>query len=233
MARVTYGALITELAGSIGGVTFHKNASGNIARLKPNMPMNASQQQTDQHNKLNSLIAIWPTLTLVQKTSWNNLAAAHPHINPFSVTKNLNGFQWFMSCNLNLLQVGEAVILTAPAYAPPAAPTAYVLFSEVTFLALHFSAPWNFTPNYLVLYVTPPIRQSSLKFKKATFFISSTHNYNAEYYNITALYIALFNLVWADVFNLADCTIIARAKIVQTGTGLSSPYTTSMIKFPV
>jgi hypothetical protein len=131
------------------------------------------------------------------------------------------------------LQVGEAVILTAPAYAPPAAITEYVLIAGDTYFALEFSDPHDFTPNYLVLYVTQPLRQSSIKLKKATFFLSSTHNYTSTFYNITALYIALFNLVWADFFNLANCTIITRAKIVQTGTGLSSPYFSAMIKFPV
>lgn len=230
MARVTYGALITELAGSIGGITFHKNSSGNIARLKPNMPMVASPAQNDQQYKLNSLIAIWPTLTLVQKTSWNNLATAHDHINEFGETKTLNGFQWFMSCNLNLLTVGENVILSAPAYAPPAAPGPFIISDGSNNFNVHFIPNWSSPDNYYIVYASSPLRQSSLK--KRSYFLSlgSVIMVDANWLYIQALYESTFNLSYPSLYNNGNCTIIVRVKVLQPGTGLSSPYTSALIK---
>ncbi|GAH48125.1 unnamed protein product [marine sediment metagenome] len=43
MARVTYGGGVTEFAGSIGGVTFQRNASGYIAKLRSNPTVNPTQ----------------------------------------------------------------------------------------------------------------------------------------------------------------------------------------------
>jgi hypothetical protein len=230
MARVTYGALITELAGSIGGITFHKNASGNIARLKPNMPMIASPAQAVQQNKLNSLIAIWPTLTLVQKTSWNNLAVAHDHINEFGEVKTLNGFQWFMSCNLNLLQIDQAIILSAPGWSVVAAVDAFTMYVTNVQITINWGHFVNPGADYYVIYASPPIRQNSLKIRKAKFFLEYYTNHNDDIHNITASYIAAFNLVWADFYNTADANIIVRIRKIQNGTGLSSPYTSSLVK---
>jgi hypothetical protein len=230
MARVTYGALITELAGSIGGITFHKNSSGNIARLKPNMPMIASPVQALQQNKFNSLIAMWPTLTNVQKTSWNNFAAAHPHINEFGQSKIINGFQWFMSCNLNLLVVNEATILTAPAYAPPAALPAFSIANHPTIYYIFWGVAQNVTPDYLVIYSSSPLRQTSLKLKRSFFFFRYIHSFNADSCGLTAQLASILNIAWGDLFDANGCTMIVRIKRVQTGTGLSSPYTSAMIK---
>jgi hypothetical protein len=230
MARVTYGALITELAGSIGGITFHKNGSGNIARLKPNMPMIASHNQALQQSKLNSLVAIWPTLTLVQKNSWINFAIAHPHINEFDESKIVNGFQWFMSCNLNLLQVSEAVIVTAPAYAPPAAPAVFTVTASHDDFYLGWGGATNPTPSYLLCYVSSPIRQTPVKNRRSMFFLNDPYWYNSSILVLRVAYSNQFNLVWGTFFDTAKCSIFIRVKVVQHLTGLSSPYTEKIVK---
>ena len=89
MARVTYGPLITELAGSIGGVTFQKNSSGNVARLKSKKPLNPTLAQANQQTLLSQLVAYWSTLSQVNKDTWNDLAAAHDHVTPWGETKTL------------------------------------------------------------------------------------------------------------------------------------------------
>jgi hypothetical protein len=230
MARVTYGALITELAGSIGGVTFHKNASGNIARLKPNMPMIASQAQGIQQNKLSQLIATWPTLTLVQKASWNALAAAHDHVNEFGETKTLNGFQWFMSCNLNLLQVGEAVILTAPVWTVMATPVNGTIAKNANNLYIRWDPNCNFTPNYAVLYISTPLRQSSVNYRRSMFFANSTKNLSIDYWQLTNYWLNVTGISWPTFYASAHARYILRVKTIQTGTGLASPYLTLIDK---
>jgi len=79
MARITYG-LITDIRGSIGGLTFQKNASGAIVRLKSTRVINPSNLLANQQRLLASIVALWFTLTNDQKNAWNALAAAHPFI---------------------------------------------------------------------------------------------------------------------------------------------------------
>lgn len=230
MARVQYGALITELAGSIGGITFQKNSSGNIARLKPYTPVNPSSLQALQQNGLQNLVALWPTLSAAQKIAWENFAAAHNHVNEWSETKSLNGFQWFMSVNLNRLVIGQAAIIAAPAWEVVAAPPVFTL--DVS--AIKFDVLWGaaYAPAgaSVLVYATPPLRQSSLMLRKSTFFMGVKAITGGTRINLLASYQTLFNVAWADLFNNSDSTIIVRVKIIITAKGLSSSFTSALIK---
>jgi hypothetical protein len=230
MARVTYGALITELAGSIGGITFHKNSSGNIARLKPNMPMLPSQLQGNQQYKLSSLIAIWPTLTLVQKTSWNNMAAAHVHVDKYGKTKFLNGFQWFMSCNLFRLTMSLSVLLTSPAWYLPPAPHVFSLITNPTYLKIDFGVVVTTYSDYLIVYLSTPLRQSSVKLRKSTFLIYCNNYFNSRYLDITAAFESLSGVVWSDFFSSANATLLCNILLCDRDSGITSPFTSGLIK---
>jgi len=230
MARVTYGALITELAGSIGGITFQKNSSGNIARLKPNMPVNVSEAQQAQNIFLSQLVASWSSLSDANKTSWNDLAVAHDHTNEWGESKTLNGFQWFVSCNLNLLFTSQATIDTAPSWTTPLVVPDFSIITNSTQFIVSWSPPWDTTGYKLVIYATPLLRQSTLKLRKSTFFISYSEGEPLYWRNLLPEYTDLFNLTWADVFSDANCTIIVRIKTIENSTGLASTYTSTLVK---
>lgn len=230
MARVTYGALITELTGSIGGITFQKNSSGNIARLKPNMPVNSSTNQQGQQIKLSQLVSSWSSLSAADKTSWNDLAAAHDHINEWDISKTLNGFQWYVSCNLNRLAMSLTVLDTAPAWTTVSALSDFVLTAGAASLLCTWSPAVDTTGYRVHFYVTPPLRQSSLLLRRSTFLIRKvdTNLLNTE--DLKAFYEYFFNVTWADIYSDANCTVIVRAKLIQESTGLASPYTSQSIK---
>jgi hypothetical protein len=194
------------------------------------MPMIASPAQGIQQNKLNQLIATWPTLTLVQKASWNALAAAHDHVNEFGETKTLNGFQWFMSCNLNLLSVGEAIILSAPGWTVIAAPPVFTLHASAVHLWANFTPNFNSSGYWIQCFSTSPMRQSSLKLRKSTFLIRTVNENSTDNIYLEGFFASTFNLTWANFFNNSICTITVRLKLVQEGTGLCSPYTSGLIK---
>lgn len=230
MARVTYGALITELTGSIGGITFQRNSSGNIARLKPNMPVNSSVNQQVQQNYLSQLISAWSNLSAANKTSWEVFAAAHDHINEFGETKVLNGFQWFLSCNLNLLLTSQATISAAPGWTAITSLANFALVTDAANFDLDWTPSIDITGYRLLVYATPPVRQSSMKLRRSTFLIRIYDGGVIDTLAIETQYASVFNVVWADLFNSANCNIIIRVKIIQEGTGLSSSYTSALVK---
>lgn len=230
MARVTYGALITELAGSIGGITFQQNSSGSIARLKPSTPYNPSEIQQVQNNYLSQLNGRWPTLSAAEKLAWENFAAAHDHVNEWSETKSLNGFQWFMSVNLNRLLLGQATIAAAPAWEVVAAPPVFVLDASAIKFDVYWSGGYAPAGASICVYATPPLRQSSLNLRKSTFFMGVKTITGGTRINLLAAYQTLFNVTWATIFNSSDSTIIVRVKIIVTAKGLSSPFTSALIK---
>ena len=230
MARVIYGESITELIGSIGGITFQRNASGTIARLKPKPPVNPSQDQSNQQHLLGSLVSTWPTLSPVEKTSWDDFATAHNHFTPWGEEKVLNGYQWFISCNANLLIAGEAIINTAPAFTSVTPPTAFTLTAAAGSLKLIWAAPFSVASDYLFIYLTLPVRHASLKLRRSMYLVKKDDTFNAAEMDITSEFEALANITWAAFYAGSECNIIARLITVESDTGLASQFTSSLVK---
>jgi len=230
MARVTYGALITELTGSIGGITFQRNSSGNIARLKPNMPVNPSLAQQSQQKYLISLTAAWSSLSDANKITWNNLAAAHDHVNEWSEEKAMNGFQWFISSGLNMKAMSLAPLSTAPAWTTVNALPDFVLSASAISLLCTWTPNPDVTGYRVHFYATPPIRQSSLKLRRSNFLIRKVNVDTLVPQELVTYYVTKFGVTWATIFANANCSIIIRAKLIQESSGLAGPYTSQLIK---
>lgn len=229
MARVTYGALVTNLTGSIGGVTFQHNSSGAIARLRSKQSLNPSLKQSDQQVLVAQLVSIWPTLSDADKITWHDLAAAHNHTSPWGVAKILNGFQWFMSCNLNNLSCGYPVITTAPAYASISPPNVFTLAADEDDFDINIAAGWNPGTSMILIYATPPLRQSTIKLRRSLFLLDSYTGGNINNRDIRVVYEALFNLTWSTFYTTAECNIIIRVKQVQHDTGMSSSFQSALL----
>ena len=230
MARVTYGALITALAGSIGGITFQNNSSGSIARLKPNMPVNPSVDQAKQQKYLIDLTALWSALSSANKTTWDVIASAHDHTNPWGIDKTLNGFQWFISCNLNRKLMSLAVLSTAPAWGAVSPPSAFTFSTASATFSLVWSPALDTTGQRLFIYATPPIRQSSTNLRRSNFLILKRDNVSAGTVSIKSVYESQFNITWSDLYANSNCTIIVRARLITEATGYSSVYTSGILK---
>jgi len=116
MARIIYSPVVTEIKGSIGGMTFQKNASGAIARLKPKKAKTNTQKQKDQQPRTKLLQQYWQNLTLAQKIEWNTFAGNHNKIGLNGQEKKLTGYQWFLTINQNRLLFDNAMLSVPPVY---------------------------------------------------------------------------------------------------------------------
>jgi hypothetical protein len=229
MARVTYGESVTEYAGSIGGVTFQKNASGNIARLRPNPTVNPLPSQAYYQNKMSNFVAAWHNLTNVQKTSWDDFAIAHDHTTPWGDVKTLTGFQWFLSCNLHRTKHIDTVIETAPAWFAYGAPPAFTIETHTDYIRAAWVPGYN--GNNLLGYISLPLQQSSLKLRRGLFYVQKFIAVpEIDNWDFTTSFEDLTNVVWADFFASANCYIIIRILNGSIGDGLLSSFTSAIVK---
>ena len=116
MARVTYGAVITEIKGSVGGTVFQGNAYGYTMKNKPKMIKPNTPSQLTQQYYFSKAVKAWNQLTSSQRSAWNTWAATNPQYaknNPSSV---LTGFAVFVKVNVFRLMAGTASsgILVSP-----------------------------------------------------------------------------------------------------------------------
>lgn len=230
MARVTYGESITEYAGSIGGVTFLRNASGPIAKLRSRPPVNPSPSQSTYQTNMAICVAFWPTLSQANKDLWDAFAVAHDHTTPWGDTKTLSGYQWFLVCNLTRLIIFSTLISSPPAWTTWPPPPAFTLVATSTYLRVEWSPPYSFTYN-IAFYLTLPLRQSSLKLRRSLFYVGFDSSGGPfATFDLTTWFQTLVNVTWATFYASADCSIICRIKRGAYSTGLWSAFTSAIVK---
>jgi hypothetical protein len=150
MAIIKPSALVSAIAGTVGGVTFIQTASGQSARLWYPPPLRRSPAQSNQRNALAILGNAWRDLSATQRANWNTYAAEYEQLltNRFGDTFSASGWNWFSRINLNRQAVLLSLRDDPPTDSVPAAPTGItVTFSAgsvSTSLRLDISPnPWT------------------------------------------------------------------------------------------
>lgn len=105
-------ALVTQVSGSIGGMTGSHNSSGLYFRGR-SIPVNPqSAAQTLVRNALAALAPRWSnTLTSTQRAQWNDYAAVVKYTNALGSEVFLSGINWYIATNtLRVQQLGTSAI---------------------------------------------------------------------------------------------------------------------------
>lgn len=165
MAKVSYGGLITNLRGSIGGLTFQQTRAGNIVRLKPMPTVSTTIKQNNQNTVLADLQIKWASLSYNTKNAWDNYALTYTKIDRYGNVKTLTGFNWFFLVNSNLLTINQSFIPAPPTYSLPDSPDAYEIETSQTELLLTFDSVMTRNNQSLVIFTTPPTAISTLSFQ--------------------------------------------------------------------
>lgn len=111
--KITWGAIVTDGSGKLGGHVASKNRGGSYLRTKVK-PTNAqTTAQMAARNRLASFAQNWRGLSEAGRVSFNNA------VGNFPVVKNgktilMSGEQLYIRLNTNLDLVGAAAITTAP-----------------------------------------------------------------------------------------------------------------------
>jgi hypothetical protein len=116
MALIRLGGIAIDARGSVGGIVFSRNASGNYvrARITPVNPQSARQD---------AIRAIWAEvsqkwfslLTDAQRSEWAVYAANVPTTNKLGQVINLSGFNMFQKSNVAAANAGLPVLDDGPA----------------------------------------------------------------------------------------------------------------------
>lgn len=108
-------ALVTQVSGSVGGMTGAHNSSGLYfrARTIPTNP-NTPQQQTVR-NAMSTLATRWnDTLTQTERDAWDNYADIVTVTNPLGDQIKISGLNHFVRSNVPRIQVGLPVVDSGP-----------------------------------------------------------------------------------------------------------------------
>lgn len=108
-------ALVTQVSGSVGGMTGSRNAGGMYfrARATPTNP-NTGQQQLVRSIMSNITVVWQSTLTQAQRDAWAVYATNVPLVNSLGASINVSGLNMYVRTNLPRLQATASRLDAAP-----------------------------------------------------------------------------------------------------------------------
>lgn len=147
MANVKFSAIVADVRGSIGGVTFGRGGGGAIARtnIKPVNPR--SSLQSARRAVIAQLSQYWSgSLDETERTSWRTYSAGTNWTNKVGTAASISGMAAFVRLNALLVQTGQPIQDTAPVQTGHAGTPTFTFTanptSKVCSIALP-SAPFN------------------------------------------------------------------------------------------
>ncbi len=222
MARVLYGALITELRGSIGGFTFQPNSSGNIVRTRPTGRKASTRKQTIAQALHASFLSLWLNLSLADRILWNDFAALHTKINAFGEVKTLTGMNWFESIGQNRLKMGLSVLDQPPVFALPVGVPAFTVTLDPVTLEITFTP--NFTPvgTDLIIWTTQPVSRVTTSLREAFRLTKIVTGDNYGTIDLKADWIATHSIPWPPTANTSCFQIGIMVQTCLQASGICS-----------
>lgn len=159
MAKIKFGAIVTDMRNKVGSQVFSKNRYGAYVRSSPLNVVSSTPAQVAVRSRFATFSTAWRSLTQLQRDCWNNAVIDFMHTDVFGATVRPSGFDLYVKLNCNLDQVG-----IAPISIPPA-PTMLAFIASISLTAtelgpvvtLDFDSS-NLTSDYtIVVSATAPI----------------------------------------------------------------------------
>ena len=222
MARVTFSGIVSDVKGSIGGITFQNNSSGAIVRGRPRTRKAQSQKQQLSQAEHIEKLRTFQLLSLGSKTLWNEYAQVWTKVNSFGQVKRLTGQNWYESVNHNLELAGNPIVDIPPSHILPPAVGSYVFSMTATQMLINFNA--SFTPANSILLIrassffslTGKVKLNSLRLIK----VLDTAPYSLI--DITTLWEDYFGVSYPPAANFNNFSVSIMLQTVEKTSGLAS-----------
>ena len=110
MATFKLGAIITDIAGSIGGTTLKRNGHYKVIMNKPSGSAYSSLLQNRALSYLGSIFKAWTFLDTATQEAWNNAALSFTFPDKFGNLRTLSGRQLFIKLHSQRYSYDSTVI---------------------------------------------------------------------------------------------------------------------------
>lgn len=128
MATFKLGAIITDVAGSIGGTTIRRTPNGHAMYNKQGTQCKSAFAENSKRVQLSNVFSSWARLSEAEQTTWKKLAVLYPQKDKFGGLKQLTARQFYTKLNAQLIPVNKTVDLEDFDSAIPSAVVSSVTF---------------------------------------------------------------------------------------------------------
>lgn len=214
--------MITAIKGSVAGITFQQNKSGHIVRLKPNKIGSPTSRRFFSQSSFTQAVAHWYTLVSSFRQEWNDFAALHPKSDYWGVEKVLNGYNWFVSINSNLLSLGVPMLTQPPVYTSPVIPPAFTVMNRLTGLSISFNTPVDHSDYYIFVFCSSPLSGQSCFNRRSIRLIDIISPGTTETHDLTLAFEDYYDIEWPPCATLGSFSILIGLSFVHKTSGISS-----------
>ena len=156
MARVKLSSLLTDISGSIGGLTIQRNKYGITARQKPLPPSSFSPAQYIVRRNMAIIQHAWQDLTDAQRLQWKRfLDFSGQTINNDKSVK-LNGHALYLKYQMFRLLAGYPLLTTLTYIPMPAVSQAVSVTVGVDLLRLSVGYIIDHTSQFFLFFMSAP-----------------------------------------------------------------------------
>jgi len=220
MGRIIY--TLGEIKGSIGNVTFQRNSSGTIVRLRPRINKSSSVKQMSSHTVHNDLLRGWQLLSLTEKGLWNAYANVWPKTNKFGQDKNLTGQNWFESLNYYRQLLSLSLFTSPPAHDLPTAPPDFDIIITSSSLSIEFTSSHDYVTSPVIVWTTIPTRKATTSINQIRKFAIILDADPGSDIDITTEWESATGISWSPIINFPNVNIFVCLESVRASSGISS-----------
>ena len=231
MARIEYGTIITDIIGSIGGITFQHNRSGKVARLRPKSYKKSTDAQTIQQAKHSAILSSWQNLSRSNQILWNDYADLYTKDNKFGQEKKLSGVNWFESTNLSRQIIDLPLLLSPPIHTLPCAVPSFSVEITQSEMNVNFDSPFDTTDNALIIRATNMMTNTTTNFQNGYRYITYEGIGNINFIDIVADWQSVFSCIYPPSENVANYAIAVMVQVVNKSSGIQSVGVTNISRY--
>jgi hypothetical protein len=184
MARIKTSGLISNISGSVAGMTFQQANSGLILRKKP-IPLKIdSPSQHHQRNSISFLQSYWRDLADEDRLKWQYFLSWSNQSQNHNTHLLINGYQLFLKYQSARLLAGLDVLLNFSFVPLEVVPKTFVLFNSGSTFYMFFDDYVSSDQYFFNLFLTMPVNIGTKYRNNGLRFIPVTYHTERQYYLI-------------------------------------------------
>lgn len=199
MAIIKLQAPVSEIRGTIGGITYSKNGSGITARGK--MPrrrsMSTKQQQQWAGNAI--IVQAWRNLTVPQRADYKTYATTWAASSAQKVGRKLTAFNWFYSINYWRTKLGMAIFDTPPTHTVPTPAPSLQMALSATYIRLIAASPVTSGNRIFIVRMSLPTSLSN--------YVNTSKLVEVSHYNYIGSEATNYRNLYKDATGIDLCTL--------------------------
>lgn len=164
MALISFGTIVTDARGKVGGSVFSRNQAGNVIRNKSIPKRRTTDIKSRYNNVWQYYSQLWLTLSPSEQADWENYATNFTFHNKLGAAVAAQGNIVFAVCSYYNALALKSPFSGAPTYAAPAAVDNIVVTSQLSDQPFYLNFDALAADVNLRLYASPWYRQGKRAF---------------------------------------------------------------------